>query len=143
MDSRLSGRRRWAVALLALYAAAVIAVLLAPVSPAQAVNTLTVWIQEDLGLEFVRQGWVEFTANVLMFVPLGVLVPLVFRRLWIGVLVAAALSAGAELVQILLPARHASMRDVLANVLGALLGAAIVWAVTRRRPSRGSRAAGS
>lgn len=131
------------MALLALYAAAVVAVLLAPVSPSQAVDVLTGWIQEDLGLAFVRQGWVEFTANVLMFVPLGVLVPLVFRRLWIGVVVAAALSAGAELAQILLPARHASMRDVLANVLGALLGAAIAWALTRRHPSRGSRAAGS
>lgn len=139
MDSRLSGRRRWAVALLALYAAAVVAVLLAPVSPAQVVNVLTAWIQEDLGLTVVRQGWVEFTANVLMFVPLGVLVPLVFRRLWIGVLVAAALSAGAELVQTLLPARHASMRDVLANVLGALLGAAVLWAVTRHRERRRAR----
>jgi VanZ family protein len=45
------------------------------------------------------------------------------------------LSVSAELVQVLLPDRLPSLRDVVANASGAVIGAALAWlyTVSRRR----------
>lgn len=70
--------------------------------------------------------------NVMLFFPLGVLIPLVWRRLrfWWGMGIAIALSCSIELVQYLSSAwgsyRAADVNDVLLNVLGAGLGLALV-----------------
>ncbi len=81
---------------------------------------------------FVTYSLVEFTANVLMFVPLGLfwflLTPRHWRR-WAPV-VGLVLSAAIEATQhILLPQRFATPYDVLANTLGATLGALIAAAL--------------
>src|SRR5437667_5330809 len=70
--------------------------------------------------------------NVMLFIPLGILIPLVWRRLrfWSGVQIAIALSSSIELVQYLLRAwinRSADVNDVVLNVLGASLGLALVF----------------
>jgi VanZ family protein len=82
--------------------------------------------------------------NVLLFFPLGILLPLLWRRLRIstGMLIALALSVSIELVQYVSSAwgsyRLADVNDVVLNVLGASLGLALVallragWS---RRPS--------
>jgi hypothetical protein len=127
---------------LALYVAAAAAVLLAPVSPDALVRAATLYARDELGLSTIRQGWLEFGANVAMFVPVGALVTLLFSRAWIGVLAALAMSACAELAQILLPGRMASPRDVLANVAGAAIGAgcvALFRSGVRRAARRRSR----
>ncbi|MDM7886164.1 VanZ family protein [Curtobacterium citri] len=75
-------------------------------------------------------GWlgydaVEFTANVLFFVPFGFFVLLLFgaRAWWVGMLGGFVASCAIETVQALfLPARFASVDDVLANTSGAVLG---------------------
>lgn len=83
-----------------------------------------------------RQGWpafvdyafVETTANVLFFVPVGFLVciALPFRRAWWAVALGAGLSCLVETAQLLfLPGRVASLGDVAANTAGALAGTAI------------------
>jgi glycopeptide antibiotics resistance protein len=70
--------------------------------------------------------------NVLLFVPLGILLPLVFRRLrfWQGMLIAIALSSSIELAQYFSRAwgsnRSADVNDVILNSLGACLGLAAV-----------------
>lgn len=80
---------------------------------------------------------VEAVANVVMFVPLGVLLPWAGRaRPAVAVLLGLALSAGIELTQLALPERHPTLRDVLMNTLGAALGAAAVLAVRNRSRSR-------
>ena len=67
----------------------------------------------------------DIAANVLLFVPLGFLYRLAFRRgralrvLWMGMLLSAAIEAA----QLFESAREASLIDVAANALGALLGA--------------------
>ena len=76
--------------------------------------------------------------NVMLFIPLGILIPLVWRRLrfWSGVQIAIALSSSIELVQYLLRAwinRSADVNDVVLNVLGASLGLALVF-LLRLRP---------
>ena len=71
---------------------------------------------------------VEFTSNVLMFVPLGFLAALALPRRdwWLVAVLAPALSALLEAAQALfLPARVASAGDVIANGLGAAIGAAL------------------
>jgi len=127
---RRSGRRApWIFAGLAFYGAGTLALLLSPVSPHELVAATTAWLQEDLGLAGVRQGWVEVAANIALFIPLGVLVALGSGRAWLGVVLAVALSAGAEMAQSALPGRTASLRDVVANVAGAAAGAVLVAAL--------------
>lgn len=81
---------------------------------------------------------VEGAANVLLFVPFGVIVALILptRRWWLAVAGGALTSAAIETVQYLaLSQRQASLGDVLNNTLGALLGAAAVR-IIRTHPAR-------
>jgi glycopeptide antibiotics resistance protein len=77
--------------------------------------------------------------NVMLFFPLGILLPLVGRRLrfWNGLLIATALSISIELLQYLSRGwgvnRLADVNDVILNVAGACLGLALV-SVLRLRP---------
>ncbi len=69
--------------------------------------------------------------NVMLFFPLGILIPLVWThvRFWRGMLIATALSSSIELVQYLSRAwinRSADINDVVLNVFGACLGLALV-----------------
>lgn len=73
---------------------------------------------------------VEFAANVLVFVPVLALVLLLRPRLrWIqGVALGFLVSLSVEVVQALfLPARSATVSDVIANTIGAVLGASLGW----------------
>jgi hypothetical protein len=74
---------------------------------------------------FVTYGVVEFMANVLMFVPLGLfwfmLTPCRWR--WWAPAAGFALSTAIETTQLLvLPQRFATPHDVVANTLGSLFG---------------------
>ena len=79
--------------------------------------------------------------NFLLFLPLGLLLPLIWRRLRLrhGIGIALALSVGIEIMQYVSRAlgsrRLADVNDVILNVLGACLGLAIV-ALLRWRPGR-------
>ncbi|MGU3410362.1 VanZ family protein [Microbacterium sp. M1A1_1b] len=71
-------------------------------------------------------GALEFSANVLFFVPLGLLVVLRLgtRAWWVGCVAGLVVSSAIEIGQALfLPARFASFDDVLANTSGAVIGA--------------------
>ena len=77
--------------------------------------------------------------NAALFFPLGILIPLVWRRLrfWRAMLIATALSVSIELVQYFSSAwgsyRAADVNDVILNVSGAVLGLALVF-LLRWRP---------
>lgn len=103
------------------------------------------FLQRIEQLAWVRYSTIEFAANVLMFVPIGLfLLLLLGRRRWlaaaaIGVLV----SAGIEFAQLFLPARVSDPRDLAANSVGAFLGVLIALVATwpaARRGARGLRA---
>jgi len=88
--------------------------------------------------QWVTFGKVEFGANVLMFVPIGLFGALALPRArWLIVPAAVAMSAVIEAVQAAdLPARVGTPRDVVANGAGALLGylvAQVVLAEVHRR----------
>src|SRR5215218_8135166 len=70
--------------------------------------------------------------NVVLFIPLGILLPLVWSRLrfWRALQIAIALSVSIELLQLLSRAwgsyRTADINDVILNVVGASLGLGLV-----------------
>ncbi|MGK2960545.1 MAG: VanZ family protein [Gemmatimonadaceae bacterium] len=78
--------------------------------------------------------------NVALFFPLGILIPLVWRRLsfWRGIQIAIALAFSIELLQYVSSAlgsyRAVDVNDFILNVLGACLGLALVF-LLRWRPS--------
>jgi glycopeptide antibiotics resistance protein len=82
--------------------------------------------------------------NVVLFFPLGILIPLVWRRLRFssGLQIAIALSFSIELIQYLSRAwgfyRSADVNDFLLNVLGASTGLALVFLL---RLGKGRRSA--
>ncbi len=92
-------------------------------------NGLPRWISFDL---------VQNLANVVMFVPLGLLGSLALKRRNYLVVVAAALGSGLiELGQLIfLPDRVASLQDVLSNTIGAFIGLLISIPTLRRRRRR-------
>ncbi len=68
---------------------------------------------------------VEFSANVAMFVPMGIIAAAYFKKMLLGTLTGALVSCLIELSQALfLPDRFASGLDIVANTLGAAIGAA-------------------
>ncbi len=88
------------------------------------VLSLSTWL--DRGTWSVGRPW-EFLANVLLFVPLGMLVRLGFPRgTWVFAgFVGSVVSVGVEVLQ-MGSARVSDPRDVVANTLGALAGAVLV-----------------
>ena len=80
---------------------------------------------------------IEFSANVVLFLPLGVLVARMLpSRPWMAIVAGFLASICIELVQwIALPARTPSALDVLSNTLGAAIGClATVWWHRGRSP---------
>lgn len=125
-----SGRtRRVAWTLAAVYALVVVLVATAG-SPVD--GGIHPWLVRAIavGQRLGAPGWlgydaVEFTANVVFFVPFGFFVLLLFgaRAWWVGMLGGFLASCAIETVQALfLPARFASVDDVVANTSGAVLG---------------------
>ncbi|MEO6827222.1 MAG: VanZ family protein [Microbacteriaceae bacterium] len=94
-------------------------------------HDLTSWITYDR---------LEFTANMAMFLPVGLFFLLLFgRRLWwLAILLSFALTVGIEFVQLFLPTRVSDVRDILSNTSGAVIGVFLGLVLTAR--SRGSRA---
>ena len=78
-------------------------------------------------------GPFEFVANIVMFVPIGVLLRLAFPRLRAGAAVGVAvlITVAIEVLQIPLD-RVSDPRDLVANTLGAVLGMALT--LGRRAP---------
>lgn len=98
------------------------------------VRRLVRQLQAVPGAGWITYSGVEFTANVAMFVPLGVLVLAWRGRWWHGILGGLAVSAAIETWQLLfLPTRVADVRDLVANTIGAAVGVGAFVLLSRRR----------
>jgi glycopeptide antibiotics resistance protein len=140
----------------AAYLAAVLVVTLWPSPQSTAAPgwaTATLDVLRGLGIPMTLPV-LEASANVVMFLPFGVLgvpllrgaargrgaaVPGAWRAVGLVTLAGAVLSAAIELTQNVLPGRVPTVQDVVLNTAGALLGALAVAAVlavvaARRRP---------
>ena len=76
--------------------------------------------------------------NILLFFPLGIFLPLVWRhlRFWRAIQFAIALSISIELIQYLSGYRSADVNDVILNVLGASLALVLVYLLRLRQGPR-------
>lgn len=95
-----------------------------------------------LGLDFIDFTRLEILANVLVFIPVGVLAFLLLpRRAWpLSLLAGPAISLAIELAQrFVLPHRAATVNDVIANSTGATLGVLFAVACTLLFAPRTSR----
>jgi glycopeptide antibiotics resistance protein len=90
------------------------------------------------GLVWVTSGDVERVANVLLFVPAGLLLCFAlpaFRR-WAVWALCVTMSFSIEIVQFVLPDRDSSPIDVVTNSAGAALGVLFHAALTSARHRR-------
>ena len=135
--------RRTTLALTALYLAAVGLIVLSP-TPVDAaggsfLRRALAALQRRGFPDWLDYTFVEFSANIVMFAPLGVFFVLLAPRgwRWLAPMVGFFLSTLIELMQLLfLPQRVASLYDVLANTTGALVGTGIAWLLLMARRRR-------
>lgn len=153
MSSLLPPPRRftrvWALALSIPFLIGLAALTLTPSTVEDSMpNLLDVILRTThrLGWEWLDFTRLEIIANVLVFVPVGILAFLLLpRRVWfLALLVGPLLSATIETAQrVALPHRAATVNDVVANSTGAILGVFVAVVVTlllarssQRPPSR-------
>ena len=78
-----------------------------------------------------------FVENIIMFIPFGVLLPILFRKFrngWLCVLVGFICSCSIEIVQHITQTGYLQLDDVVTNTTGMLLGWLIwrAWKVVRK-----------
>ena len=98
------------------------------------ISSLVLWLHAHGTPAWLDYESIEFSANIALFVPVGLLVVLLTgtRRWWIGALLGTVVSCTIELGQLVfLPERFATVNDVIANSLGALLGTLMAVIVLR------------
>lgn len=122
--------RRAAAVALAAYAVLLLVVLLnpSPAAPSRLVAVVAeAGARAGLPAALVVAERIEFGLNVMAFAPLPLLGSLLWPRIAVGQWTAAgfAFSLLVEIAQVALPARSATHADVVANTLGAALGAAL------------------
>jgi glycopeptide antibiotics resistance protein len=129
-------RVRFVSGLTAVYVAFVLLVTLWPTTVDKGLDPYLEKVLERLHTHgvpaFVNYNFVEFTANILFFVPLGFFGGLAMSRRfwWLSAVLGFLLSCSVELAQAtFLPGRVASVKDVLANTTGAVLGAVLAGLV--------------
>lgn len=75
--------------------------------------------------EILRHAFINLAGNVVMFIPLGLLLPLLWqklRALWKTVLVTAGIITAVEVTQLLTLVGSCDTDDLILNVLGAAIG---------------------
>lgn len=108
-------------------------------------------VQRVDALAWVRYDQLEFSANIVLFVPMGVLVSLLLGRRgwWAAIAVGVIASCWIELAQyVWLPTRVADPRDLVSNSIGTAVGVVLVLLATwpgaqRRRDIAASRSPAS
>lgn len=106
------------------------------------IRDIIAWIGRLPPTSWVTYSGVEFTANIAMFVPMGVLFTILLgrRRWWVVVIIGFVATCTIEFVQLFLPTRYSDVRDIIANTAGTVIGVGIVvlagWA-RQRGNSRG------
>jgi glycopeptide antibiotics resistance protein len=123
-----------------LYSALIGWITLSSTETGSAVRESSTWIirmLERLPLGISGERW-EFLLNVGMFVPLGLLLTLVFgaRFFWVAALAAIAYTLSIEGLQQFIPYRVPDPRDLVANGLGGVAGTLLGVALLAARRAR-------
>ncbi len=82
--------------------------------------------------DWVTYSGIEFTGNVLMFLPIGLFFLLLLgrRNWWVAIIVGVILTVAIETAQRFLPDRVSDIRDIVANSVGALVGVVVALILT-------------
>jgi glycopeptide antibiotics resistance protein len=129
-------RVRFVAALTVLYLAVVLVVTLWPSSVDAGMDPYINRVLAKLWSKgvptFVNYGFIEFSANIVFFVPVGFLLGVLFpfRFWWTAIVGGFLLSACVETAQgLFLPGRVSSLNDVFANTSGAVVGCLVAVAM--------------
>lgn len=81
---------------------------------------------------WITYSRVEFGANVMMFLPVGLFFLLLFgrRRWWLAIIASIVLTGAIEFTQLFLPTRVSDPRDLLSNTIGGTIGVLLGLALT-------------
>ncbi|WP_104082522.1 VanZ family protein [Cryobacterium sp. Y11] len=98
------------------------------------ISSVVLWLHEHGGPLWLGYDTIEFTANIALFVPVGLLVVVLTDPFhwWFAPLIGTVTSVVIELGQFaFLPDRFATVTDVVANSLGGVLGTLLAFIVLR------------
>ncbi len=136
----LRGPRRLVWTLTLAYLGFVALMTLRPAVPGQPgwVGRILLWLSGWPPTGWLGLSWLEFIANVVLFVPFGLLFAVLLdrRRWWLVLVLAAATTSAIELAQLVIPNRFSDPRDLVANTGGAALGLLVVVLARRSGPVR-------
>ncbi|MGA0568685.1 VanZ family protein [Rathayibacter sp. KR2-224] len=98
---------------------------------------------EHPATDWVTYNGVEFTANIAMFLPIGLFFLLLFgrSRWWLAMGIPFLMTLSIETAQIWIPGRVSDVRDVISNTVGAVVGVLLGLAITAPRARRDAAAA--
>ena len=78
-----------------------------------------------LDYDIKREAAINIIGNISMFIPTGIILPILYRRLdrfWKVLLVGAGLSFVIEMIQLLFPGSVTDIDDLILNTAGAAIG---------------------
>ena len=71
--------------------------------------------------------WFEIRANVLLFIPIGFLLPMVIKKpVWLPPIIGIGISVIIELIQLITHRGMCETDDVISNTIGFLIGFAVI-----------------
>lgn len=74
--------------------------------------------------------WFEIRANVLLFIPIGFLLPMVIKKpVWLPPIIGVGISVLIELIQLITHRGMCETDDVISNTIGFLIGFAAFWLI--------------
>ena len=99
-------------------------------------------IKDAAGRYMFRYIVTEVYGNIMLFAPVGLLMPLVWRKqekFWVLLVSGIAISTAIEVVQLALPLRATDIDDIIMNTCGALIGYVIYILVKKVSKNRTDR----
>lgn len=100
--------------------------------------TLAEFFESHAATDWITFSRLEFAANIVMFVPLGLFLVLLLgrRQWWIAIALGVALTCGIEFAQQFIANRVSDPRDLVANGIGAVVGTLVALALTAAKARR-------
>ena len=89
-----------------------------------------------LDYDIKREATINIIGNISMFIPTGIIMPILYKRLdrfWKVLLAGAGLSFGIEMIQLLFPGSVTDIDDLILNAAGVAIGYGIYKLAVRFR----------